>query len=132
IDTESDDLVLGFAGGLVETSNPVISLTEFINNAVINQHVFDVGEDTAPSSPSTTVDMTGEYYSWIAAISLKAAAETELAVDDIVQLQALDAPALTQTHVLAPGGLVQSQVFGAPGLTQDHQLSPADLAQGQI
>src|SRR5690606_6749430 len=78
IDTESDDLVLGFAGMFnfqgSEPGTPDISLTEFIDNAVINSHMFDVGEDVAPSSPSTTVDMTGEHYSWIAAISLKAAA----------------------------------------------------------
>src|SRR5690606_32208405 len=52
IDTESDDLVLGFAGSFnFEGFNPDISLTEFIDDAVLNSHIFDVGEDAAPSSP---------------------------------------------------------------------------------
>src|SRR5690606_34006910 len=82
IDTEPDDLVLGFASSVnFEGSDPYIpdiSLSPFIDNALINHYMFDVGEDVAPSSPSTTVDMAGVHYSTIAAISLKAAVSSEL------------------------------------------------------
>src|SRR5690606_20162741 len=82
IDTEPDDLVLGFASSVnFEGSDPYIpdiSLSPFIDNALINHYMFDVGEDVSPSSPSTTVDMAGVHYSTIAAISLKAAGPSEL------------------------------------------------------
>src|SRR5690606_21410472 len=125
IDTEPDDLVLGFAGSVnfegSETYIPDISLAEFIDNALINHFMFDVGEDVAPSSPSTTVDMTGEHYSWIAAISLKAAAgggETELAVGSA-----------SHGHTAASPTLVQSLVLSVASPAHGHAAESVDLTQ---
>src|SRR5690606_4818299 len=73
IDTEENDLVLGFAQRFDDSSGfPEISLTPFIDNASLNSHLYDVGEDTTPDTPTATISMTGEWYSAIAAISLKA------------------------------------------------------------
>lgn len=50
---------------------------------------------------------------------------------DISQVQALEAPSLTQTHVLQPADLAQVQALDAPSVTQDHQLGPSEIAHVQ-
>jgi hypothetical protein len=76
ITTQSTDLVLAAAqryntGG----ANPILDGTVFIDNASVNSHLYDVSTVTAGAS-STTVAMTGEYYSSIAAIAIREAVST--------------------------------------------------------
>lgn len=71
ITTQSTDLVLAAAqkyntGG----ANPILDGTVFIDNASVNSHLYDVSTVTAGAS-STTVAMTGEYFSSIAAIAIR-------------------------------------------------------------
>lgn len=72
ISSETTDLLLAFAEDFSDT-NPALDGTVFINNAVVNSHSYDVSEVT-PSAGSTTVNMTSERYSAMAAISLPVAA----------------------------------------------------------
>ena len=69
--TETTDLLLAacqrYTGG-----NPALDGTVFINDVTVNSEVYDVSEVT-PSATSTTVNMTNENFSSMAAVSLKQA-----------------------------------------------------------
>ena len=67
--TETTDLLLAMAMS-ADLVNPVLDGTVFINDAVLNNQTTDVSEVT-PSASSTTITMTGEQFSCMAAISLK-------------------------------------------------------------
>lgn len=67
--TVSTDLVLAFCG--VYSSTPVLSGTVFVDNGVYSSVTHDMSEVTAGAS-STTITMTGESYTGMAAIALKA------------------------------------------------------------
>lgn len=75
IDTGLTDLVLAACESFTGT-NPGLDGTVFINNVTINSEVYDVSEVT-PGAATTTINMTGESDSAMAAISLR-----ELAVTD--------------------------------------------------
>ena len=68
INTETTDLVIAFCESFTPT-NPGIDGTVFINNASLNSNIYDVSEVTA-GTPSTAINMTGENFSSMAAISL--------------------------------------------------------------
>lgn len=68
--TQSTDLVLAAAQSYAP-DNPSLAGTVFINNVTFNSQIYDVSEVTAGAS-STTVTMTGEYFSSMAAIAIKA------------------------------------------------------------
>lgn len=72
IASETTDLLLAFAQSF-STGTPVLDGTLFINDAALNSQDYDASEVT-PSATSTTVNMTGESYSSMAAITLKEAA----------------------------------------------------------
>ncbi len=67
--TETTDLLLAMCQSFTGT-NPALDGSVFINDAVLNSEIYDVSEVT-PSATSTTVNMTGESYSSMAAISLR-------------------------------------------------------------
>lgn len=67
--TETTDLLLAFAESF-DPSTPALDPTEFITNQLLNLHRYCASQVT-PSATSTTVNMTGEEYSSMAAISLK-------------------------------------------------------------
>lgn len=71
--TETTDMVVGYAERFSDSGeNPAITgVTAFINNTVVNGHVYDVGEDTGLSG-TVTIGNTGLFYSCAAGISLKA------------------------------------------------------------
>lgn len=69
LDTETTDLVLAF--GESYAVDPALDGTVFVNNEAFAGAVVDLSEIT-PSAGSTTVNMTGETYSTMAAISLTA------------------------------------------------------------
>src|SRR5690606_11194954 len=127
VDSASDGYVVGMAAGEVDVDGAPTGSGQTIDldNFTTNNLVCDLSHVDSPGASTTTWNMTASQYASGAVVSLM----EELAVGDIVQLQALDAPALTQTHVLAPGGLAQSQVFDTAGLTQTHILSVSDIAQ---
>ncbi len=71
VTSETTDLVLGFAVRFDNTiSNPGLSGTVFIDDSLINDHLYDVSQ-AAAGLPNTTFTMTAEEYSSMAAISLK-------------------------------------------------------------
>lgn len=73
ISSDPTDLILAMADSFTPT-NPALDGTVFINNAALNSHIYDVSEVAPSAGATTTVNMTGEDYSSMAAISLKAAA----------------------------------------------------------
>lgn len=66
--TEADDLLIAHASNY--TNSPALDGTVFINNASLNSHVYDTSQVT-PNAGSTTVNLTGEEWTGMAAISLK-------------------------------------------------------------
>ena len=73
--SEATDLLLAFAQDFNEGTpddDPALDGTVFINDALLNLHSYDVSEVT-PGAGSTTVNMTGEAFSAMAAVTLKAA-----------------------------------------------------------
>lgn len=72
IDTGLTDLVIAGCESFTGT-NPGLDGTVFINNVTINSEVYDLSEVT-PGTPTTTINMTGESDSAMAAISLRALA----------------------------------------------------------
>jgi len=71
--TETTDLLLAGCQSF-NTSTPGLDGTVYINNAALNSHVYDASEVT-PQAGTTTVQMTGDDYSSMGAISLKASAD---------------------------------------------------------
>lgn len=69
--TDSTDLVLAAAQSF--DTNPALDGTVYINNVTVNSEVYDASEVTAGSG-STTINMTNEAFSSMAAIALKAVA----------------------------------------------------------
>jgi hypothetical protein len=69
INSETTDLLLALAMSLAPTS-PTLDGTQFIDGASLNNDNYDVS-DVTPSATSTTVNMLGEAYSAMVAISLK-------------------------------------------------------------
>jgi len=67
--TVSTDFVLAFCG--VYSSTPALDGTVFVDNGVYSSVTHDMSEVTAGAS-STTIGMTGESYTGMAAIALKA------------------------------------------------------------
>lgn len=72
--TDPGDLLLALAmsfnfGG----SNPALDGSVFVNNVIIGGDSYDVSEVTPGSGSTTTINMTGEDYSAMVSISLKAA-----------------------------------------------------------
>lgn len=59
------------------------------------------------------------------------AGETTASPGDISQQQLLDAPAVSQTHMLVPVEIAQLQQLDPPSLTQEHEISVSELEQLQ-
>jgi hypothetical protein len=57
-------------------ANPSLDGSVFINDVTLNSERYDVSDVTPSGGASTTVNMTGEAYSSMSAISLKASADT--------------------------------------------------------
>lgn len=71
VTTDVSDLLIAFAQRFAG-GNPALDGTVFIDNATVNSETYDVSEVT-PGAGSTVINMTGEDYSSMAAISLKSA-----------------------------------------------------------
>lgn len=69
--SETDDLLLVMAQSYVTGDPDITGDTNIINNGTQTNEEYDLGTVT-PSATSTTVEMTGEYYSTMTAITLKA------------------------------------------------------------
>lgn len=109
-------------------------------------HARGVGGGAAPAGLTLNADATFEFSSgntptdfdvrvWDVNDATWGAWATQSVGDlvpaDIAQEQSLDAPTLTQTHLISPGNLTQAQVFDAPTLSQDHQVAPGNIDQTQ-
>lgn len=66
--TATSDRVVGFTTG---TTPNITGVTEFIDDAALNSHVYDVGDATGLSG-TVNVENSSRFYSAVAAISLKA------------------------------------------------------------
>lgn len=75
IDSNSTDLVVAYGMRYNSVAGSVgVTGTAFINDAFLNQHIYDVTEVTAGASSTTVTITTTPTYSAVAAISLKEAA----------------------------------------------------------
>jgi hypothetical protein len=72
VSSETTDLLLAWAVNSPGGGNPGIDGTVFINNGTVNGEIYDASEVT-PNATSTTVNMTGEQYAGMAAITLQEA-----------------------------------------------------------
>lgn len=69
LSTEVSDLLLAFAMSFSPTA-PVLIGSAVINDATLNSHIYDLSEVT-PNAATTTVTMTNESFSVMAAIALR-------------------------------------------------------------
>lgn len=79
VDSETTDIIIASCQSFSSGGPPAIDGTVYINNASLNDEVYDASE-VAGSATSTTVNMTGESSSSIVAVSIK---ESAVVSDDI-------------------------------------------------
>jgi len=72
IDSEATDLIIAHVHNPTGGASPVLAGTVYVDDWQINNAWADTSQITA-TSPSTTVTMTGEYYSAMSAVSIVAA-----------------------------------------------------------
>lgn len=121
------------AGAVVEADSATV--TE--SGTLIAEDTFGYGGAThnmqyAAGASSVNLDWSGLtiWASLAYNIQQAAAGSVELVVADAAHGHALDAPTLTQAHVLAVADMAHGHALDAPVLTQAHELAVADAAHG--
>lgn len=98
--TETTDLVLAAAQSF--SANPALDGTVYINNVTVASEVYDASEVTAGAG-STTINMTGEAFSSMTAIALKAVAGGGGGAVRVVGMGLTESRLLKRTQLIKAG-----------------------------